>query len=134
MGEITRSYVILFNPVEISSTHSFFNIFGAWRACWCLSCTSRRLMQQEFQSLRSNESVLESVFFDPLLEKLSVAQRTEWNQHSFPHLWSRLTILEAALQEAKPWNFWVLFRDRREKLPFWTFLFVPPCAKLIDDH
>jgi magnesium-transporting ATPase (P-type) len=57
---------------------------------------------------------------------VSMSSRSEWDQMTFPHLWTRILHLEHALQNAKPWSFWVLFRDRREKLPFWTFLLVLP--------
>jgi hypothetical protein len=126
MDEVTASYAPMFNPVDISGLHRFFNVFGMRRICWCLSCTSYRLMQREFAALDSEENVTKALFFDPTLRTVSMSSRSEWDQMTFPHLWTRILHLEHALQNAKPWSFWVLFRDRREKLPFWTFLLVLP--------
>jgi hypothetical protein len=125
MNEISTSYAILFNPVSVGSIHKIFNCFGARRFfCWCLSCTSYRLKHRQYRILRSEESVLRSIFFDPALDNVTTTSSSlrNWNKTSYPNLWSRIVTLESALQNAKPWSFWVLFRDRREKLPFWTFL------------
>jgi hypothetical protein len=123
MNEIRKSYANLFNPVDISMPHRMLNVLGVRHICWCLSCTSHRLMSREFRALESKaDDDNEPWFFDSALNALSTAKRGEWNEDSYNHLWSRIVILQDVLQNAKPWSFWVLFRDRREKLPFWTFL------------
>ena len=81
-------------------------------------------MQREFSALDCNENVKKALYFDPTLWSVSTSDREDWDHMIFPLLWSRILKLELALQNAKPWNFWVLFRDRPEKLPFWTFLSV----------
>jgi hypothetical protein len=61
--------------------------------------------------------------FDPLLlELMSNPEPENWDHELFVHLWPRIDALDEHLQGAKPWNFWVLFRDRRDTLQFWTFL------------
>ena len=63
--------------------------------------------------------------YDPLLAKLMSSESSDWTPDMFPHLRARIVILEEHLEEAKPWSVWVLFRDRRDTLQFWTFLWVP---------
>jgi hypothetical protein len=60
--------------------------------------------------------------YDPLPVELVGNEPSDWTRDLFPHLWSRITILEEHLQAAKLWNIWILFRDRRDTLQFWTFL------------
>ena len=60
--------------------------------------------------------------YDPLLVELMSSEPSDWTPDMFPHLWARIVILEEHLEEAKPWSVWVLFRDRRDTLQFWTFL------------
>jgi hypothetical protein len=123
MNEIRKSYANLFNPVDISVPHRMLNVLGVRHVCWCLACTSYRLMAREFRGLELKaDDDIEPWFFDPALKTLSTAKRGDWNEDSYSHLWSRIVILQDVLRNAKPWSFWVLFRDRREKLPFWTFL------------
>ncbi len=38
----------------------------------------------------------------------------------------RIQPLDQCLQDAKPWNFWVLLRDNRDTVQYWTFLLVAP--------
>jgi len=124
INEVSKSYAILFRPRHtIATTHRVANWFGARRLfCWCLSCTSYRLTQLEFRAIQSERAQYAGIIFDPVLHEVSGDKRTDWSQGSYPNLWARVMALQAALQDAKPWSFWVLFRDRREKLPFWTFL------------
>jgi len=54
----------------------------------------------------------------------STSQRLlNWIPDYFQVLWPRIIELEKHLQAARPWRFWVLFRDRRDTLQFWTFFF-----------
>lgn len=118
LWEIQQSYASLFNPVTPSELHRVFD----WLlkpVCWCLYCSSRCLRKQEFSKIESGHT---GMFYDPTLETLSSNEKQQWDQISYRHLWPRVLKLESHLQNAKPWNFWVLFRDRREKMPFWTFL------------
>ena len=59
--------------------------------------------------------------FDPLLVELMVNEPSDWTPELFPSLWSRIVVLEEHLTTAKPWNIWILFRDQRDTLQFWTF-------------
>ena len=118
MWEIQQSYANLFNPVAPSRLHRVFD-WVLKPVCWCLYCSSRRLRKQEFGKIESGQR---GMFYDPALEILSTKEKQQWDQLSYRHLWPRILKLESHLQKAKPWSFWVLFRDRREKLPFWTFL------------
>jgi hypothetical protein len=118
LQEIRLSYANLFNPTVPSMLHRMFN----WilkPICWCLYCSSYRLRRQELVKLNNREA---GTFYDRVVENLSLELAQQWNHSSFPHLWPRILLLQMHLQNAKPWNFWVLFRDRRDKLPFWTFL------------
>lgn len=117
LSEVRQSYANLFNPVTPPAIHRMFDWFLK-TVCWCLHCSSRRLKKQQFKAIRSSPDL----FYDPVIDDLSSAEAESWDHVSFPHLWARILRLESHLQNAKPWNFWVLFRDRRDKMPFWTFL------------
>jgi hypothetical protein len=54
---------------------------------------------------------------------MSDYQPSDWVQDLFPCLWPRIVVLEEHLHMAKPWSIWILFRDRRDTLQFWTFFF-----------
>lgn len=61
--------------------------------------------------------------FDPLLgELMTRPSMKDWTPEDFPHLWMRIVRLEQHLQTARPWSIWVLFRDKRDTVQFWTFL------------
>jgi hypothetical protein len=124
INEVSKSYATLFKPrCEISIIHQVANWLGARQIfCWCLSCTSYRLAMRELRAIRSKKAQYANIIFDPRLGKVTDEKRMDWSQSTYPILWSRVVALQSALQDAKPWSFWVLFRDRREKLPFWTFL------------
>ncbi|RDW57212.1 hypothetical protein BP5796_12662 [Coleophoma crateriformis] len=130
IDEIQMSYTILFNPYGRPSVHARYGkVLGLQMWCWCRSCSARRMKQRELNTLRKKSRSRSRrggamSEFDPLLVKLMEEQGTEdWSPDLFPYLWPRIVALEAHLHCAKPWNFWVLFADRRDTLQFWTFLF-----------
>jgi hypothetical protein len=125
--EIRESYSSLFNAWPEVTRHAKF---GAGRFCWCWSCSARQHRNQAFTEYKrfskyrtsgAKRSQRESEY-DPLLIELMNNEPSDWTPDLFPNLWSRIVILEQHLQVAKPWSIWVLFRDRRDTLQFWTFL------------
>ncbi|KAI4694341.1 hypothetical protein J4E81_006558 [Alternaria sp. BMP 2799] len=108
--EVRESYSLLFNAWPSLGTHAKL---GLW------PCSARRYRNRAISDYqRSTE-------YDPELPRLMSAisqQPIAWTPGMFPHLWSRIMILDEHLQQAKPWSIWVLFRNRNDTLQFWTFL------------
>jgi hypothetical protein len=131
--EVTESYSILFNAWSDTPRHAKVGKFiGSTRFCWCWSCSARRyrtcivsryrkLSRKQTPASKRSRSAHASEF-DPLLVDLMHSEPSDWTPELFPSLWSRIMVLEEHLQAAKPWNIWILFRDRRDTLQFWTFL------------
>ncbi|KAF1970999.1 hypothetical protein BU23DRAFT_570259 [Bimuria novae-zelandiae CBS 107.79] len=103
------------------------NVLGAVQISWTHNISCHMLL-----SRHGGRHVLEifalphdsHIEYDPLLVKLmNGTEASDWTQDLFPCLWSRMVRLEDHLQEAKPWSIWILFRDRRDTLQFWTFCF-----------
>jgi hypothetical protein len=114
--EILRSYSILFSPEKPSFLHRYLGMFvGLNFWCWCLCCSSNRLCQRELRKLR--DSCTTETLYDDALS----SDAGSWTQRDFKRLWPRILALDSHLQNAKPWTFWVIFRDRRDTLQFWTF-------------
>lgn len=130
--DIKNSYANLFNPVSPTRLHRWFSsILAARYWCWCLGCSSHRLKVREFRELKARNNGggragghLRKVPFDPLLEQLSKEKAVPWDPTEFPNLWPRLLTLEEHMNKSRPWSFWVLFRDNRDTLQYWTFLYV----------
>lgn len=130
MDEICQSYANLFNPKTPNVWHKYIGrSFGIRMWCWCLCCSSERLRSQQLKKLKSNPWLVDSKFryrseiqFDPALERLMAIKATTWDQTEFRNFWPRIIALDAHLSEARPWSFWVIFRDRRDSVQFWTFL------------
>jgi len=134
MDEILASYSNLFNPRKCSFLHRYAgSLVGLRFWCWCLYCSSRRMRDREIKKLgaRPSRSNMEAEVrlrdstyprYDPALKSLMEADPSWWDQTEFENLWPRLVALDAHLATAKPWNFWVIFRDRRDTVQFWTFL------------
>lgn len=128
MDEIRQSYANLFNPKSPSRWHHYLgNPLGARMWCWCLSCASRRLRNSELRKLKSTLPMPEgSSASKPRLDpdmRVSMNDRAlGWDQREFENLWPRIIALEGHLAQSKPWSFWVIFRDRRDSIQFWTFL------------
>jgi len=132
--EVQESYSILFNATGDRSTHNRLVKTACLRwLCWCRACSLHRLRNRELDALRRSKhfpvgrrprrNPVKSEF-DPLLEELmKTLDPEDWSYELFPHLWNRIVTLEEHLGNAKPWNFWVLLRDRRDTLQFWTFFF-----------
>jgi hypothetical protein len=131
--EVTESYSILFNAWLDTPRHAKWGKpFGVGRFCWCWSCSARRYQTQVVSKYRklsekrapgTKRSRAEYASeFDPLLVDLVRNEPSDWTPELFPSLWSRIMVLEEHLETAKPWNIFILFRDRRDTLQFWTFL------------
>lgn len=133
--EIQESYCILFNPWPDKPMHVALGRFlGIRRFCWCWSCSAYRYRHSVISKYRKsfdmgsrkakrNRSGDQRSEYDPLLvELMNNTESSDWTQDLFPSLWSRIIVLEEHLQSAKPWSIWILFRDRRDTLQFWTFL------------
>lgn len=131
--EVTESYSILFNAWSSIPRHAKLgNLIGVRRFCWCWTCSAHRYRKRtllKHNQLCENKTpgttrtrATHASEFDPLLLELIMNEPSDWTPELFPSLWSRITILEEHLQTAKPWNVWILFRDRRDTLQFWTFL------------
>ncbi|EAT82472.2 hypothetical protein SNOG_10137 [Parastagonospora nodorum SN15] len=132
--EITESYSMLFNAWPDTPRHATISsAFVARRFCWCWSCSAHRYRHQlisTYQKLSDKRTPgakrsknAHASEFDPLLVELMKNEPSDWTPDLFPSLWPRIMILEEHLQSAKPWNIWILFRDRRDTLQFWTFFF-----------
>jgi len=132
--EIQESYCILFNAWPDQSLHiTYGRYIGIRKFCWCWSCSAHRYRNQvvskyrksfQTKSRRTKRSRRGDQLseYDPLLVELMDNESSDWTQDLFPCLWSRITVLEEHLLSAKPWSIWILFRDRRDTLQFWTFL------------
>ncbi|EUC48837.1 hypothetical protein COCMIDRAFT_33703 [Bipolaris oryzae ATCC 44560] len=131
--EISESYAMLFNAWCIKPLHvNLGEVFGIRKMCWCRSCCAYRYRKRCIHACRShgpatsrhNAANPTQSDFDPTLENLMMKDSTDsWTPVSFPYLWPRIARLEKHLQSSRPWSLWVLFRDRRDTLQFWTFLF-----------
>ncbi len=127
--EIQESYSLLFNTASPTPLHAWMSrVLGLRRWCWCWSCSGRRLREHEMNRLKREPlgekwgSDTKSEFDPHLAMLITMPAQEDWSYELFPNLWSRISALEEHLHKAKPWNFWVLFRDRRDTLQFWTFL------------
>lgn len=131
--EVMESYALLFNPWSDTPQHANIGrMFGLVRFCWCWSCSAQRFRRRaitkykRFSKHRSpatqRHNERRESEYDPLLIELMRNEPSDWTPDLFPNLWSRVILLEDHLQGAKPWSIWVLFRDRRDTLQFWTFL------------
>lgn len=131
--EITESYSILFNAQLERPQHAILGkVFGLGRFCWCWSCSSLRFRdkaifehQKHSEVKGSRAKCCHTVYaseFDPRIVELMGNEPSDWTPELFPSLWSRIVVLEDHLHSAKPWNIWILFRDKRDTLQFWTFL------------
>ncbi|KAF2112992.1 hypothetical protein BDV96DRAFT_496854 [Lophiotrema nucula] len=137
--EIKESYGILFNAWPDSSLHAKLGfLLGIRKVCPCWSCSANRFRNKTISAFKHGCTTATGTSrkakrrrpldsgsgFDPLLEELMNGEDvSDWTYDLFPHLWQRIAILEAHLQRAKPWSIWILFRDRRDTLQFWTFGF-----------
>lgn len=133
--EIQESYGILFNAWPKLPTHAKIGrYFGLRRVCWCWSCSAHRYRSTIISQLRDGrnhtsrrkwrqKNSLRSEFDPQLIELMCNGEACDWTFELFPSLWIRIVALEDHLHRAKPWSIWVLLRDRRDTLQFWTFFF-----------
>jgi hypothetical protein len=133
--EIEETYSLLFNAPHKTPRHAKLGkMFGIESFCWCRYCSMRQYRNRAIMSYKmfSQHRTLgvkrvqrtHNTEYDPLLVKLISTEPSDWTPDIFPHMWARIVILEEHLEGAKPWSVWVLFRDRRDTLQFWTFLWV----------
>lgn len=131
IDEIECSYATLFNPSSESKLHKIMSwVVGLRHWCWCLHCKGRRFRKRTLETLKETKhrrrgSSLDTgyrVIYDDQIRVLMERNASQWNQTEFSNLWPRILVLDAHLQKARPWNFWVLFRDRRDTVQYWTFL------------
>lgn len=131
MDEICQSYANLFNPRRPNRWHTYLGtLLGMNFWCWCLSCSSKRLKNKQLRKLKSTSPVPGDIKladstrpkYDPALKDLMSKTAKGWDQREFENLWPRIVALDAHLSGSKPWSFWVIFRDRRDSVQFWTFL------------
>ncbi|KAH7377263.1 hypothetical protein BKA66DRAFT_443302 [Pyrenochaeta sp. MPI-SDFR-AT-0127] len=131
MDEVRQSYANLFNPKRTGYWHTYLGTpLGINLWCWCLSCSSKRLRNRELKKLKSTSSVPATLKlidatrprYDPDLKHLMSRRAEGWDQREFENFWPRIVALDAHLSGSRPWSFWVIFRDRRDSVQFWTFL------------
>jgi hypothetical protein len=135
--EIEESYALLFSAWSTVPWHAKLGKFvGIHKVCWCWSCSAARYRQRCITACktlapatsarkRKVSSNMQNGVFDPTLEKLMKSQSMgDWTPDDFPTLWPRISRLEQHLQTSRPWSLSVLFRDRRDTMQFWTFLYV----------
>lgn len=132
--EVQESYAMLFNAWHTTTLHTRFGaMFGIRKVCWCWSCSAYRhrgkciahCRQGAGQRTRKKKigKEVSQTEFDPLLAELCERPAEyDWTPDDFPHLWSRIVRIEQHLQTSRPWSLWILFRDRRDTMQFWTFL------------
>jgi hypothetical protein len=132
MEEVCQSYANLFNPKRPGRWHRYLGTpLGIRFWCWCISCSSTRLMDSQFKKLKSTSPVPVDIKltdstrprYDPALKYWLNKRARGWDQTEFENLWPRIVALDAHLSGSKPWSFSVIFRDRRDSVQFWTFLF-----------
>jgi hypothetical protein len=134
--EIEESYAVLFNAWPNVPLHARLGAFvGLRKVCRCWSCSAYRFRQRcitanktrALASPRRRRNVASDPHqggFDPTLETFMTNQSmSDWTPDEFPTLWPRITRLEQHLQTSRPWSLSVLFRDRRDTMQFWTFLY-----------
>lgn len=133
--EIEESYCILFNAWSSQPLHAKVGkYFGIRRLCWCWSCAAyryrkdviakyRQILDEDTRHRQRKDQLELEDEFDPQIVKLMEQRSSDWSHELFPSLWPRIMLLEEHLQAAKPWSIWILFRDRRDTLQFWTFFF-----------
>lgn len=132
--EIRESYGILFNAWPSIPRHAQYGRFiGLSKFCWCWSCTSttfrsKTIRARQAEALRVSASKgcrdARSDFDPQLVDLMNNDDSINWTSDMFPSLWPRVVALQTHLETSRPWNFWVLFRDRRDTVQFWTFLYV----------
>jgi hypothetical protein len=115
--ELSQENSLLFNAWPDIPRHAKF---GVSRFCWCWSCSAKRYRSQSIARYKSFTRNTQET--DSLLINLMRKESSDWTPDIFPCLWSRVMILEEHLRVAKPISLWILFRDRRDTLQFWTFL------------
>lgn len=132
--EVQESYAMLFNAWHKPPLHvKLAALLGVRRVCWCWSCTAYRYRKRCLTDCRRGSGagiwkgsvgeVIDQYGFDEMLVDLSgKPAHDDWTPDDFPHLWTRIIRLEQHLQTSRPWSLWVLFRDRRDTMQFWTFL------------
>lgn len=134
--EIEESYAVLFNAWSSAPLHARLGAYvGLRKVCWCWACSAYRFRKRCIKTCKKRATAskpgrakkgagdpLEDEF-DWTLETLMAKQSmNDWTPEDFPILWPRIARLEHHLQTSRPWSIWVLFRDRRDTMQFWTFL------------
>lgn len=136
--EIQSSYALLFKVWPRILLHAKLgSSLGMHRLCQCLHCSAHRYRKTCIDACKRAAGadprhvrkmgwhVVQS-HYDPLLEALmahrSAVDMRDWTPDDFPCLWARIVRLEQHLQTSRPWSIWVLFRDKRDTVQFWTFL------------
>ncbi|PVH96160.1 hypothetical protein DM02DRAFT_688471 [Periconia macrospinosa] len=133
--EIKYSYAMLFNAWPQIPSHAHrLRFLGIRKICWCWSCSAfryRNNMLKAYEKWCNDKQRASKTAHGESLSLMDMSIVTlvkskplhEWNQTMFPHLWSRVARLHQHQLTAKPWSIWMLFRDRRDTLQYWTFLF-----------
>jgi hypothetical protein len=132
--EIRESYAMLFNAWSGVALHvRFGRLFGIRKICWCWACSAyrhrrkciadcKRSVGAGQRRRRVGQEMAQSEFDPTLVDLTENTAQCDWTADDYPHLWSRITRLEQHLQTSRPWSLWILFRDRRDTVQFWTFL------------
>lgn len=133
-NEIKCSYAMLFNAWSKDPRHvRRLRFFGIRKICWCWSCSAFRYrisMLRAYEKWCNDKQRKSETFngetlslIDGSIAKLAIKEPLdEWNKSMFPHLWSRIAQVHQHQLTTKPWSIWMLFRDRRDTLQYWTFL------------
>lgn len=133
IDEIQASYGILFNAWPEQRKHaSYLKYLCIPRICWCWTCSSRRFRKRTISSGQATDLArskpigtlgVAGTEFDPVVAALMEENTSvDWLYEDFPCLWPRIIALENHLRMSRPWSIWILFRDRRDTVQFWTFL------------
>lgn len=132
--EIKYSYAMLFNAWPQAPRHARrLRFLGIRKICQCWSCAAFRFrnnMLKEYEQWCGDNQRASKTSHGESLSLIDASIATlvkskplrDWDPAMFPQLWSRIARLHQHQLTAKPWSIWMLFRDRRDTLQYWTFL------------
>jgi hypothetical protein len=132
--EIKYSYAMLFNAWPRAPRHARrLRFLGIRKICQCWSCAAfrfRNSMLEEYEqwcndnqrASKTTHGESQSLIDASMATLVQSKPLRDWDPAMFPQLWSRIARLHQHQLTAKPWSIWMLFRDRRDTLQYWTFL------------
>jgi hypothetical protein len=120
-NEVAQTYAILFNAYDGLPPHTgLLNALLRRRKwCTCAPCSAQRLTTHVLETL----PLATSSPADPAMQHMMGKPAQDWDPQTFEYLWPVIVKMHQFQRDSRPWNFWVLLKDRRDTVKFWTFLF-----------